>query len=228
MQQCRAPEGIRDRIAKLLALSASPNENEAKAALLKARKLMAEHKLTSAEVLEGRDEQVREVKTLIDCTKNRDPWAIDLANAIAKSHCCGAVLETRNRARTHLIKFWGLGDDPEIAANIYAYAHRYVAEWQKRFRIRNKGASARGLRPYLDGYGYGFVAGVREMYRMQNQECHECGLMVVVPRAVSEATGKLKRAVIQAKGGLDEAARNVGYQDGLKFDPSTKLPDGKQ
>ena len=34
---------IKDKIAKLLALAESPNENEAKAALLKARELMAEH-----------------------------------------------------------------------------------------------------------------------------------------------------------------------------------------
>lgn len=33
---------IKDKIAKLLALAESPNENEAKAALLKARELMAE------------------------------------------------------------------------------------------------------------------------------------------------------------------------------------------
>ena len=35
---------IKDKIAKLLALAESPNENEAKAALLKARELMAEQK----------------------------------------------------------------------------------------------------------------------------------------------------------------------------------------
>ena len=37
---------IKDRIQKLLALSVNPNENEAKAALLKAQELMAKHKLS--------------------------------------------------------------------------------------------------------------------------------------------------------------------------------------
>ena len=36
----------KERIRKLLALAKSPEENEAKAALLKARRLIAEHKLT--------------------------------------------------------------------------------------------------------------------------------------------------------------------------------------
>ena len=34
----------KDKIKKLLALAESPNEHEAKAALLKARQLMAEHR----------------------------------------------------------------------------------------------------------------------------------------------------------------------------------------
>lgn len=40
----------KEKIRKLLALAESPNENEAKLALLKARQLMAEHKLSEAEV----------------------------------------------------------------------------------------------------------------------------------------------------------------------------------
>ena len=41
---------IQDKIAKLLALAESPNENEAKLALLKARKLMAKHKLSEKDI----------------------------------------------------------------------------------------------------------------------------------------------------------------------------------
>lgn len=37
---------LKEEISKLLALAGSSNENEAKAALLKARQLMAENKLT--------------------------------------------------------------------------------------------------------------------------------------------------------------------------------------
>lgn len=40
----------KEKIRKLLALEESPNEHEARAALLKARQLMAEHKLTEAEL----------------------------------------------------------------------------------------------------------------------------------------------------------------------------------
>ena len=42
----------KDRIRKLLALATSPEEGEAKAALLKARELMAKYKLTEMDVRE--------------------------------------------------------------------------------------------------------------------------------------------------------------------------------
>ena len=41
-------DDYKDKIRKLLALAQSPVEAEAKAALLKARELMAKHKLTEA------------------------------------------------------------------------------------------------------------------------------------------------------------------------------------
>lgn len=53
---------IKDKIAKLLALADSPNEHEAKAALLKARELMAEHKLRPEEI--KKTENVKVIKKL--------------------------------------------------------------------------------------------------------------------------------------------------------------------
>ena len=54
---------IEKKIRKLLALSESPNEFEAQAALLKARKLMAEYKLTEAELHEG-NKKVKTIKNI--------------------------------------------------------------------------------------------------------------------------------------------------------------------
>ena len=48
-----------EKIKKLLALAESPNEHEAKAALLKAKELMAEHKLSELDV---KDVGKKEVK----------------------------------------------------------------------------------------------------------------------------------------------------------------------
>ncbi|QNO18916.1 MULTISPECIES: DUF2786 domain-containing protein [Caproicibacterium] len=64
---------IKSKITKLLALSTSPNENEAKAALLKARQLMAEHKLQVSDVAPSENarlvQQLCSMQSLSKCKK---------------------------------------------------------------------------------------------------------------------------------------------------------------
>ena len=74
---------IRDRIAKLLALSESPNEHEAKAALLKARELMATHKLRPEDVLDAKEQKVIRKTIRASCTKMTNKWAVELSAVIA-------------------------------------------------------------------------------------------------------------------------------------------------
>lgn len=53
-------DDYKEKIKKLLALAQSPSEAEAKAALLKARKLMAEYKLTEADLKEAEEQPVKD------------------------------------------------------------------------------------------------------------------------------------------------------------------------
>lgn len=81
---------IKDKIAKLLALAESPNENEAKAALLKARELMAEHKLRPEDVKKAKKEKVIRKVLDITCTAMTNPWAASLSAVVAEHYCCRA------------------------------------------------------------------------------------------------------------------------------------------
>lgn len=78
---------IKDKIAKLLALAESPNENEAKAALLKARELMAEHKLRREDVKKAKKEKVIRKVLDITCTAMTNPLG-----RVPLRCCCGALL----------------------------------------------------------------------------------------------------------------------------------------
>lgn len=64
---------IKKKIAKLLALSSSPNEKEAQEALLKARELMAKHKLSPEECQQGSSAKVVMRTVGVECTKMTDP-----------------------------------------------------------------------------------------------------------------------------------------------------------
>ena len=88
---------IKDKIAKLLALAESPNENEAKAALLKARELMAEHKLRPEDVKKAKKEKVIRKVLDITCTAMTNPWA-----AAAEPTATGVPVARRTR-----LAWWG-------------------------------------------------------------------------------------------------------------------------
>lgn len=112
---------IEKKIRKLLALSESPNEFEAQAALLKARQLMAEYKLTEAELHEG-NKKVKTIKTSISCTKQTNFWIFNLSTVIGENYCCQAVHERAKHSKTYFIGFVGLEEDVSICVNIFTYA----------------------------------------------------------------------------------------------------------
>lgn len=68
-------ESVKRRVKKLLALSKSPNENEAASALRKANELMADYKLTSEQFSEYTKAKVKGTKRFIR-------WRVVLANAV--------------------------------------------------------------------------------------------------------------------------------------------------
>lgn len=74
----------KDKIRKLLALAKSPEPEEAKLALLKARKLMAEHKLTERD-LEERNTTV--IKRAIGETfsKKANSWILRTRGAFQRT-----------------------------------------------------------------------------------------------------------------------------------------------
>lgn len=116
----------KDKIRKLLALAKSPEPEEAKLALLKARKLMAEHKLTERD-LEERNTTV--IKRAIGETfsKKANSWMDPLSIIIGENYCCSAF-RCKISAKTTVwhVGFIGLEGDFEICVKIFRYAVRCV------------------------------------------------------------------------------------------------------
>ena len=80
--------GITEKISRLLALAASPYEAEARAALLKARQLMAEHKLCPEDITPPERQRVIKESTGVTSTKMSSPWAVQLSAIIGEHYCC--------------------------------------------------------------------------------------------------------------------------------------------
>lgn len=217
----------KEKIRKLLALAESPNEHEAKAALLKARELMAKHKLAEAELKDVERQTVEKVLTDITCSKRRDPWIVRLSSIIGENYCCKAYRNHRKGKQTFTIGFIGLKDDVEICTAIFKYAVDCALSKIKEIRAVNS--------PYYTGdhvaslchsYGYGFADGIDTAFQKQKEENEQgWGLVMVIPKEVEDAANSLGRARFTAKaaGNIYRSEYNSGYRDGKAFDPTKRL-----
>lgn len=87
---------IIEKIEKLIALSGSDNENEAKAAMLKAQELMAKY-----EIEQDRIDPERKKERPVVCFTSpmfRDDWCVDVGSLIANNFRCRAIISQRRNS----------------------------------------------------------------------------------------------------------------------------------
>ena len=216
----------KEKIRKLLALAQSPEEAEAKAALLRARELMAKYKLTEADLEEAQKQAVRDVRTDITCSKRRDPWVIRLSAVIGAHYCCKGYRYHLYGQQTQRVCFIGLEDDVEICIAIFRYAVDCISAGVNTIRKENAGYHPRYVKQQCDSYGYGFVNGIRAALDRQDEEKRsEWGLVLAMPKEVEEAAQGLgkKRFKVRSEDALDPCAYALGYEQGKEFDPAHRL-----
>ena len=222
---------IKDKIAKLLALAESPNENEAKAALLKARELMAQHKLRPEECSKETNVKVRRELLDVQVSKTKYHWAIDLSAVIAEHYCCRAYRTHLKGGRMYRIGLVGLEDDFKVCKKIFLYAFDCAKRCADDIILNYAYYDATYRRSLAEAYGKGFVQGLKSAFRQQDREkAQEWGLVLVVPKAVDDAMSDMGKGKVfkrmDAEDRMQKEALAMGYVDGEKFDPSTKLEDG--
>lgn len=218
----------KEKIRKLLALAESPNEHEAKAALLKARQLMAEHKIAEAELKDVEKQEVKDIRTDITCSKRRNPWIIHLSAVIGENYCCKGYRNHGYGEQTQVIGFIGLEDDVEICVAVFKYAVDCILSEIKRIEKENQCYYRNYVKKLCDSYGYGFSVGIAAAFEEQ-QEANESGwgLVLVLPPEVVEATQHLghKEFRSRAEESISGDAYAKGYRQGKEFDPTKRLAE---
>ncbi len=214
---------IKEKIAKLLALSASPNENEAQTALLSARKLMAKYKLQPEDILEHRSEQVVRELTGIRCTKMTNPWMVDLAAVIAPRYCCQHYISRVKGAKMSTVGFVGLEEDFAVCKRVYLYACAFVQTRCTAIRAARRDVSGKEVREMCNSYGLGFCQGLKKAFEAQDAQQQELALVLTVPSAVTDSMKDMRRdkpyVSLRSSGWKREYA-NAGFADGKRFDPT--------
>ena len=132
-------ETLKRRIKKLLALSKSPNENEAMAALQKVQELMKAYHITEAECL-------YESQT-VKATKRESAWRAMLANTVASLYVCEAIHDV---FRGQMI-FYGESFDAFMAKEMYCYLSKTID------RMVKQNVRKRNTLKYKNQYRFGIV-----------------------------------------------------------------------
>lgn len=200
-----------EKIRGLLALAESPNEHEARSALLKARELMAKYKISESQIGErGSEEVIREV-TGVTYSLRRDPWMSDLATCIAENHCCRDFHRRKKKKQTLEVGFIGLSDDARMCIEIFKYAAECVRSVTDKMKKQSGSKVA-------DAYGHGFTLGLDDAYRKQQKE-NDWALVLVVPEAVNKAVRGMKTTMTKAPRveDMDARALRQGITDGHRF-----------
>lgn len=217
----------KDKIRKLLRLAESPSEAEAKAALLKARELMAKHKLTQADLGEAKGREVRSVVTEISFSKRREPWIWDVAQVIAENNCCADFASHVKRAKKRYIGFLGLEDDIGLCVEMFLYAVDCVRAMNKETKKTYKRYPTYFVKEVCDSYGFGFTCGLKDAFERQKEEHQEWGLVMVIPKEVTDIRDGLEVVSFRssAQDRILDSEFERGKTDGANFRMDRRLKE---
>lgn len=214
---------IKEKIQKLLSLAQSPNEHEAKAALLKAKELMAKNKLSEQDFEKEQEHELKKFlcEDVVWTTDSGRVWVVKLCEILCNNYCCTAAWYTPRGTRTHQLVIAGIGEDAEICKQAVGYAVGFVEQaictLQRKYRRQDPKAIA-------NSYAEGFIMGLEMAFEDQKEEHPEWGLVVVKPEEVSEYENSLGSKDVKAKQSeFSPLAYMKGQVDGKNFDPNRKM-----
>jgi hypothetical protein len=213
---------IIEKIQKLLSLSESSNENEARVAMLKAQELLAKHKLSIQEVkdIEVINSKIKYHKSSTTFTKAK--WKGRLASIIAENFGCYMYFSS---CRTNTIVFFGREEDIIVCNLVFEYALDCISSSVKRIQNKYKkdGLSVKGLE---NDYALGFIRGLTKQFDEQKKNNQEWGLVLVKDEEVVNAFENIKfdgkvKAELKFSGHAEVAL--MGEEEGKKFRISDRI-----
>lgn len=170
------------KIRKLLALSNSKNEHEAKAALLKARKLMYKHKV-SEESLRV-DNEVITKDTQWSFTSRTNSWMDGMAALLGEKYCCRPYIRREYHKKSRTIGFYGFPEDVQTCIIAFDYAIQTVLSGCDDIKMAAH-RSKKEIGAVCNGYGYGFLKGLDDAFKQQDYK-GRLDLILQIPSEVEE------------------------------------------
>lgn len=201
---------LTDKLRKVLALTESPNENEAAAATAHLHRLLSEHNLSIAD-LEARGHQSKPgvKEDAHDLGKAAFKWKLDLAEHIADFYYCYSIVD--RHAKT--VKFLGRPDNVESLQMLYAWVIDQIKRISTDERKRHCATTGEHIDPLRWQVGFGLGAVERLIVRlneMREQQQSDAGTGLVVHHRAEVSDYLEEKYGFRADG--QETARSRKYR----------------
>lgn len=220
---------IIEKLKKLLALSASDNENEAILAMSKAEQLMRRHNLSIADVaIDGSGAYVESVE-IEGLTRSVQKWEQQLGTCIARTFNGQAVCCRLGRGKGWQFTFVAGRTDLAIIVDLYNRLRQTVRRMSADY-VHNNPNSFVAPRTLHNSYRVGMTIVIRERLEKFRENTrpddsfNACGLtgkelIIVKDKAVDQRVGrlfpKLKRSSVRFSS-VETSAYSQGRDDGRK------------
>ena len=213
---------IKEKIQKLLALATSPNEHEARAALLKAKELMAKNKLTEEDFVEVKKQEIKH-ELCMDIkwtTDSGNVWMAELCKILCEEYCCVSAWNVQPGSRTHTLVITGLADDVQVAKSMVTFAVGFI---NRQIRIAQR-KYAGNPKATAQSYAKGFLMGLKIEFENQKEEQPEWALVVGKPDEVRKYEDSLGTKSVRTKTQqMNPVAYLKGQNDGMQFNKKKAL-----
>lgn len=217
----------KEKIKKLLALSQSPVEAEATAALTKARELMAKYKIEQSEINGISDEDMTLVSSVmwdIPFFSRKDLWLVNIFALINDYFPVLVSARCHSQKKTKYPTVSGYTNDVKIVEQLIRYIYESVYTWTKK-NSKQRNISSKAKQSIIrEGYGYGFYIGWESALKEQNKDNPEWGLVLVKPD-VSSVTTVRGNYTPKYETSIDRQAYVHGIRDGNSFATKKRIEE---
>lgn len=206
-EEAKDMDRIIDKIQKLLSLAGNnPSEEEAKAALLKAQKLMAKYSISQDHL--GDSKHKKHAYAFVDSRVKDRGIHCQLANVIAHSFSCKAL---RNKGYIFIFE---RSENAQAAASATKFAFKTMRRGaDKNIRAEGLDPSGKGVATIYNSYCNGFIEGLKSA---MDAQC--VALDIIVPKDVVDEmnarfnlrTSKKSKIMVSA----NEKFFSNGFNDG--------------
>ena len=211
-------DGVIEKIDKLLALAGNnPSEEEAMAAMTKARELMMKYNVDESELQQQKKGKIGERSSN---TRIKAEWKLEVGRIIAGYFRCRIFFY--NFRGIKRVAFFGYEIDCDAALNVFEFSLNYIEKGAAKYS-REHGTISR------DDYIFGFLVGMDTAFETQTKkwaeesETKSMVLAASVPKEVMDlyevfSQGfKTINSSNKIMGGVDVEARIAGFRAGKDY-----------